>query len=189
MAHYNIKSSIREKCLCREAKLSFVSPEESREVPVLFASCKCSWLKSRGSACPGCTWTQSLSPVHLTGGLCLLPSLQSLSSPAGPIMGNPSSPELICTAFYLFPLFPHLFPIKCWDRMPWSLFSECRALSQLFHSPLSLSSRGFLVPLHFLSQGWHICISKVIDISPRNLDSSLCFLPAQHFSWCTLHIS
>ena len=37
-----------------------------------------------------------------------------------------------------------------WDQMPWSLFSECWALSQLFHSPLSLSSRGFLVPLHFL---------------------------------------
>ena len=33
---------------------------------------------------------------------------------------------------------------------PWSLFSECWALSQLFHSPLSHSSRGFLVPLHFL---------------------------------------
>ena len=30
------------------------------------------------------------------------------------------------------------------------LFSECWALGQLFHSPLSLSSRGFLVPLHFL---------------------------------------
>ena len=40
---------------------------------------------------------------------------------------------------------------------PWSdgtrchaSFSECWALSQLFHSPLSLSSRGFLVSLHFL---------------------------------------
>ena len=30
------------------------------------------------------------------------------------------------------------------------LVSECWALSQLFHSPLSLSSRGFWVPLHFL---------------------------------------
>jgi len=37
------------------------------------------------------------------------------------------------------------------DRMPWSSFSECWALSQLFHFPLSLSSRGFWVPLHFLS--------------------------------------
>ena len=44
----------------------------------------------------------------------------------------------------------HLFSMKWWDRMPWSLFSECWALSQLFHSPLSLSSRGFWVPLHFL---------------------------------------
>ena len=44
----------------------------------------------------------------------------------------------------------HLFTMKWWDRMPWSSFSECWALSQLFHSPLSLSSRGFWVPLHFL---------------------------------------
>ena len=50
----------------------------------------------------------------------------------------------------LFPLFPHLFTKKWWDQMPWSSFSECWALSQPFHSPLSLSSRGFLVPLHFL---------------------------------------
>ena len=50
----------------------------------------------------------------------------------------------------LFPLFPHLFPMKWWDQMPLSSFSECWALSQLFHSPLSLSSRGFLVPLQFL---------------------------------------
>ena len=40
----------------------------------------------------------------------------------------------------LFPLFPHLFPMKWWDWMPWSSFSECWALSLLFHSPLSLSS-------------------------------------------------
>ena len=31
-----------------------------------------------------------------------------------------------------------------WDRMPWSQFSECWALSQLFHSAHSLSSRGSL---------------------------------------------
>ena len=40
------------------------------------------------------------------------------------------------------------------DPMPWSSFSECWALSQLFHSPLSLSSRGSLVLLHFLASGW-----------------------------------
>ena len=35
-------------------------------------------------------------------------------------------------------------------QMLWSQYSEYWALSQLFHSPLSLSSRGFIVPLHFL---------------------------------------
>ena len=30
------------------------------------------------------------------------------------------------------------FPMKWWDQMPWSSFSECWALSQPFHSPLSL---------------------------------------------------
>ena len=43
------------------------------------------------------------------------------------------------------------------------------------HSPLSLSSRGSLVPLHFLAIRVVVtCISEVIDNSPRNLDSSLC---------------
>ena len=60
--------------------------------------------------------------------------------------------------WHCFPLFPHLFPMKWWDRMPWSSFSECWALSQLFHSPLSLSSRyivtNFLVIRPF--QIYHI---------------------------------
>ena len=38
-----------------------------------------------------------------------------------------------------------------------------------------LASRSFLAPLHFLPKGGVICISEVIDISPGNLDSSLCF--------------
>ena len=62
-----------------------------------------------------------------------------------------------------------------WDLMPWSSFSECWALSQLFHSPLSLSSRDFLVVFIFCHKGDVICIAEVIDISSGNLDSSLCF--------------
>ena len=42
----------------------------------------------------------------------------------------------------------HLSAMKWRDQMPWSLFFECWVLSQLFHSPISLSSRGSLVPLH-----------------------------------------
>ena len=50
----------------------------------------------------------------------------------------------------IFSLIPHLFAMKWWDQTPWSLFFECWVLSQLFHSPLSPSSRGSLVPLCFL---------------------------------------
>ena len=39
---------------------------------------------------------------------------------------------------------------KVMGPMPWFLFFEYWALSQHFHCPLSLSSRGSLVPLHFL---------------------------------------
>ena len=46
--------------------------------------------------------------------------------------------------------FLHLLAMKWWDGMPWSFFSEWWALSQVFRSPISLSSRGSLVVLHFL---------------------------------------
>ena len=83
----------------------------------------------------------------------------------------------------LFPLFPHLFAMKQWDQMPWSKFSECWALSQLFYSPLSLSLRGSLVLLHFCHKDGVICISEVTGISPGNLEGCvilwLFFLPGK----------
>ena len=54
----------------------------------------------------------------------------------------------VCMPYNL--LFPHLSAMKWWGQMPWSLFFEYWVLSQLFHFPLSLSLRGFLVPLHLL---------------------------------------
>ena len=74
--------------------------------------------------------------------MCLL--ISWLQSPSSVIL-EPQKKSLT-----LFPLFPHLFPMKWWDQIPWSSFSECWALSQLFLSPLSLSSRSFSVPLHFM---------------------------------------
>ena len=75
-----------------------------------------------------------------------------------------------------------------WDRMPWSSFFEYWVLNQHFHSPLSLSSSGFLL-LHFLPQGWcHLCIWGCLYFS-RQSWFQFVFHPAQHFSWCTLHIS
>ena len=65
-----------------------------------------------------------------------------------------------------------VFPSICHEVMGSSFF-ECWVLSQFFHSPLSLSSRG---PLLFLPLGGVICISEVTDISPGSLDSSLCFI-------------
>ena len=51
-------------------------------------------------------------------------------------------------------IFSHLFTMKRWDWMLWSLFSECWVLNQLFQSPLSPLSRVSLVPLHFVPLGW-----------------------------------
>ena len=76
--------------------------------------------------------------------------------------------------------FPHLFAMKWWDRMPWSWFFECWVLSQLFHSLLSPSSRGSLVPLAFCHKGGITCISEVIDISSSCLNSSLKKCGAAH---------
>ena len=59
---------------------------------------------------------------------------------------SPSAVILETTVSIVFPT----ICMKWWDQMPWSLFFECWALSQLFHFPLSLASRGFLLPLGFL---------------------------------------
>ena len=65
--------------------------------------------------------------------------------------------------------------MKWWDGMPASSFFECRILNQLFHS-VSLSSRGSWFIFTFCHEGGVIWISEAIDISPSNVDSSLCFI-------------
>ena len=63
---------------------------------------------------------------------------------------------------------------------------ECWVLSQLFHSPLSLSSRGSLIPLHFLPWGW--CQLHIWDYwyFSHSLDSSLGLL--LHLRWMVTSI-
>ena len=68
-----------------------------------------------------------------------------LKSPICSDFGAPQNKSLT-----LFPLFLHLFPMK-WGPDAMILVSWMLSLSQLFHSPLSLSSRGSLVLLYFLS--------------------------------------
>ena len=58
-----------------------------------------------------------------------------------------------------------------------------------FHSPLSLSSRGSLVPLCFPPQGWchlYICGYLYFFLQPW---FQLVLNPVCHFTWCTLHVS
>ena len=59
-------------------------------------------------------------------------------------------------------------------------------LSQLFHSPLSLSSRGSLVPLYL-----RVASSAIWGYWYFSCQSwfQLVFYPAWHLVWCTLHVS
>ena len=86
-------------------------------------------------------------------------------------------------------IIPHLFAMKWWDQMPWSLFFECWVLRPLFHSPLSHSSRDSLIPLSFLPLGWcHLNIWGYWYFSWQSW-FQLVLHPAWHFTWCTLHVS
>ena len=61
---------------------------------------------------------------------------------------------------------------------------ECWVLRQVFHSPLSLSSRGSLVPLCFLPLKWyHLHIWGCWYFSQQSW-FRLVIHPAQHFTWC-----
>ena len=74
----------------------------------------------------------------------------------------------------------HCFPIY----LPWSDGTGCRDLSFL-NAGFSVNFFTFLFHFHqealqfffaFCHKGGVICVSKVVDISPGNLDSSLCFI-------------
>ena len=68
-------------------------------------------------------------------------------------------------------------------------FLNVEFLSQLFHSLLSPSSRGSLVPLHFLPLEWyHLHIWGCWYFSWQS-SFQLVIYPFWHFTWCTLHIS
>ena len=105
-----------------------------------------------------------------------------LQSPSAVIL----KPKKICHSFHFF---PHLFAMKWWDWMPWSSFSECWVLSQVFSlsfftfikrlfcssllSSIRMVSSAYLRLLILSQQSW-------LQVVPP---------PAWHFTWCTLHIS
>ena len=72
-----------------------------------------------------------------------------------------------------------VFPSICHKVMgPDAMIFIFRMLSfkPTFHSPLSLSSTALQFLFAFCHKGGVICVSEVIEISPSNLDSSLCFI-------------
>ena len=75
--------------------------------------------------------------------------------------------------------------MKWWDQMPWSSFSECWALRQLFHSPLSPSSRDFLVPLHEpeIKLPTSAGLSKKQESSRKTSISALLTMPKPFTVW------
>ena len=107
--------------------------------------------------------------VFLPRSKCLL--ILWLQSPSAVVL----EPKKIksCQCFHCFPIFlPWSDGTRCHDLS----FFVCWVISQLFHSLLSPSSRGFLVPFCFLPLGGVIYMSEVIDIFPSNLGSSLSFI-------------
>ena len=90
----------------------------------------------------------------------------------------------VCHCFHCFPIYLH--EVMELDAM--ILVFECWVLS-LFHSPLSPSSRGSLVPLHFLSWGWcHLHIWGYWYFSWQSWFQFVLY-SAWCFTRCTLHIN
>ena len=65
---------------------------------------------------------------------------------------------------------------------------ECWVLSQLFHAPLSPSSRGSLVPFLFLPLGWYHLHIWICWYFSRQSWFQRLLHPAWAFTWYTLHI-
>ena len=82
--------------------------------------------------------------------------------------------------------FSQWFAIKWWDWMPILVF-WMYVLSQVFYSPLSPSSKGSLVPLHFLPLKWyHLHIWGYWYFSQESWFQLVSHL-AWHFTCCTLY--
>ena len=115
------------------------------------------------------TKLSSLVKVFLSRSKCLLVSW--MQSPPAVIFG--ASKNKVCPPFHCFPIY-----------LPWSDGSRCHELSFL---TVEFQANFFTLLFHFhqvtlwfffafCHKGGAICVSEVIDISPGNLDSSLCFI-------------
>ena len=91
--------------------------------------------------------------------------------------------------FHCFHCLPTYFPRSDGTGCHDLCFLECWVLSQLYQSPLLLSMRGSLVPLHSMPLRWcHLHIWGCWYFFWQSW-FQLLIHPAWHFAWCTLHIS
>ena len=85
----------------------------------------------------------------------------------------------------------HFFSI-CYEVMGLDAMIQfdCWTLNHLFQSPVSPTSRGSLVPLHFLPLKWYHLLSEVVDISCCNLNSILWVIqPAFHMIYSAYNLN
>ena len=109
--------------------------------------------------------------------------LSWLQSPSAVIL---ETPKIVWHCFHCFPIyFPWSDGTECHDLRFLNVEFKANFFALLFH----FHQEAFQLLSTFCHKGGVICMSEVIDISSSNLDSSLCFLPAQRFSWCALHRS
>ena len=75
-------------------------------------------------------------------------------------------------------MFPHLLAMKWWDQMPWSSFSECWALRQLFHfHQEALNSSSSLSAIRVVSSAYlRLLIFLPAVLIPACASSSPAFL-------------
>ena len=95
-----------------------------------------------------------------------------------------SQENKICRCFHFSPfIFHEVMGLDAMTLVFWMVI-----LSQVFHSPLSPSSRGSLVTLHFLPWEWyHLHIWNCWYFSQQSW-FQLEIHPARPFTWCTLLI-
>ena len=87
----------------------------------------------------------------------------------------------------LFLLFPHLFAMKWWDQMQWSLFFELNFKPAFSFSSFTLIKRLFsfslLSAIRVVSSAYLRLLIFLLEILISAYDSF-----SSHFTWCTLNV-
>ena len=78
----------------------------------------------------------------------------------------------------LFPLFPHLFPMKWWDRIPWSSFSD-----------VELYANFFTLHFHFHQEAFEFLFTFCLASKNQSCVHCWIFQICWHIEWSTFTAS